>query len=870
MFTNSDSFYYSLTYDITNSAQRQSVNVKDKEGSPPWSRVDDRFFWNKYMIRDLLEGKNAMAKQWIIPIIQGFVQMEEIHIRLSKYLHEETPLSDLKVPENLLASSDSKFLLVLISRRSRYRGGMRYKRRGVDSDGNVANYVETEQLIYSGDNIMSFVQIRGSIPVFWSQQGYRYKPRPKLHKSDQENKLAFKAHFEEQFRIYNKEVIINLVDHTGQEKLIGDAYLRQVEMLNDRRIIYVSFDFHQQCQGRKFENVEILIEGIRNIINDLKWFWLTKDRMVIEQEGVARVNCMDSLDRTNLVQAAIARKILEQQSEFTRTGESNLSAMMKDSYRSANRYYLHHFRHAYRQAVIDLMHGVQRTKDLQALIGKEKPAKALLKKERRRLLKKEMETLIQACSSLLIPSSEEFLGGWLFVDCGPRLKDASIQDLDVMLLLSNHACYFAHIDQDSEVSHYRRISLEKIDKIVIGRQPITVSRSKAFYMRLHYTRAGKSDNYYTLKAAIQTQQDTSKETLRSIAETVQMAKKNATGVDLPVRVEHQHRFRIVEGLWALLVSCTHFLMAVINSIVKACQQGVLKNRKVNMSYRDLIEASSNIQGMPERLPASLSPDQVNPTSGLVESSESEVLYEADQEMVKDHVFSIYLPKDGIQVLQDSVSPSTLKSEAVSNEVWHFIPSSSSCSSPSSDGDDHFISSRSTSSSSFISDCDLTVMERLQMTRVRLNDAEFKNTRSNQPQHPLLLAGFSERDALPSVRGLGLHVSGKYSNNLQNQSMTCQAAEQSLPGETACSSCVYSPKVGKASQTKSPGKPARNRVPAFPKALPAQQSLLHGSRRVVSPKVQGNIQALPTRQQQVRRQSEEMEEPRESPGSSTMS
>ncbi|GCC47314.1 hypothetical protein chiPu_0031697, partial [Chiloscyllium punctatum] len=57
---------------------------------------------------------------------------------------------------------------------------MRYKRRGVDSDGNVANYVETEQVIYSGEDILSFVQIRGSIPVFWSQHGLRYKPRPKL------------------------------------------------------------------------------------------------------------------------------------------------------------------------------------------------------------------------------------------------------------------------------------------------------------------------------------------------------------------------------------------------------------------------------------------------------------------------------------------------------------------------------------------------------------------------------------------------------------------------------------------------------------------------------------------------------------------
>lgn len=61
--------------------------------------------------------------------------------------------------------------------------GMRYKRRGVDKNGNVANYVETEQLIHVHNHTLSFIQTRGSVPVFWSQVGYRYNPRPRLDKS---------------------------------------------------------------------------------------------------------------------------------------------------------------------------------------------------------------------------------------------------------------------------------------------------------------------------------------------------------------------------------------------------------------------------------------------------------------------------------------------------------------------------------------------------------------------------------------------------------------------------------------------------------------------------------------------------------------
>ena len=76
--------------------------------------------------------------------------------------------------------------LCLVSRRSRYRAGTRYFRRGVDREGHVANFVETEQVVLAdaadnnGDEAsiqLSFVQIRGSVPLFWAEiNTLRYKP----------------------------------------------------------------------------------------------------------------------------------------------------------------------------------------------------------------------------------------------------------------------------------------------------------------------------------------------------------------------------------------------------------------------------------------------------------------------------------------------------------------------------------------------------------------------------------------------------------------------------------------------------------------------------------------------------------------------
>ena len=71
-----------------------------------------------------------------------------------------------------LEEGNNRLDLILISRRSCRRGGTRYNARGIDDEGQVANFVETEQLTYiNRQRVLSFVQIRGSVPVFWEQTG---------------------------------------------------------------------------------------------------------------------------------------------------------------------------------------------------------------------------------------------------------------------------------------------------------------------------------------------------------------------------------------------------------------------------------------------------------------------------------------------------------------------------------------------------------------------------------------------------------------------------------------------------------------------------------------------------------------------------
>jgi hypothetical protein len=63
----------------------------------------------------------------------------------------------------------------------------------------------------------------------------------------------------------------------------------------------------------KFENVSILMESIRDIIKDMRYCWLDNEGIICEQRGVFRVNCIDCLDRTNIVMTAIARQVMDTQ-----------------------------------------------------------------------------------------------------------------------------------------------------------------------------------------------------------------------------------------------------------------------------------------------------------------------------------------------------------------------------------------------------------------------------------------------------------------------------------------------------------------------------------------------------------------------------
>lgn len=408
------------------------------------------------------------------------------------------------------------FLLTLISRRSIKRAGLRYLRRGVDDEGNVANSVETEQILSpstwdSKDKIFSFMQIRGSIPLFFSQSPYAFKPIPIQYGSETTNQMAFKKHFANILSRYGDVYCTSLVDKHANELKIGEAYEQHASQLNTqggvdgKKINFEWFDFHGVCKGMKFENVSILMNTIGPFMDEHKWTTQQDNQIVQSQTGVLRVNCMDCLDRTNVTQSASAGEILGKQlqelglsinlktdpktawfntlwadngdaisrqyagtaalkGDFTRTRKRNWSGALSDFSLTLNRYYNNIFGDYFLQTCISYYLGEG------GLTLFEEFENDMMTRDPSLNLSKVRESAIDTCTKIVLEDPEEdFFAGWT-LSC-PSTSDTlrALPFEECVLLLTDKALYFCRFDWNTEkVGSFERVDLDEIEGLQYG------------------------------------------------------------------------------------------------------------------------------------------------------------------------------------------------------------------------------------------------------------------------------------------------------------------------------------------------------------------------------------------------------------------
>uniref|UniRef100_A0A182STW7 Phosphatidylinositol-3-phosphatase SAC1 n=1 Tax=Anopheles maculatus TaxID=74869 RepID=A0A182STW7_9DIPT len=379
-------FYFSYGLDLSNTLQRTSNNAGGGDVRGYFMQSDKRFVWNVGLAKQF-----PNLPKYILPIIHGFVSIKDVTV------------------------NGHSLSWVLISRRSVRHAGTRLFCRGINSDGDVANFVETEQILITEDDCVSFVQTRGSIPLFWNQTpNLQYKPRPQLA-TRQDHMLACARHFDEQCRTYGAQCLINLIDHKGAEEVLEKAYEATVRALGYPLLTYVSFDFHKECKKMRYDRLSLLMSQIESQQELFGVFHTDPTGQVhSSQKGVFRTNCIDCLDRTNVVQSLIAKRSLEQtlktlgifkpgqkhidpdsqfeaifkevwadnadlisvqysgtgalKTDFTRTGKRTVQGMLRDGLNSLTRYVKNNFQDGFRQDSIKLFLGMYNVREDEGLV----------------------------------------------------------------------------------------------------------------------------------------------------------------------------------------------------------------------------------------------------------------------------------------------------------------------------------------------------------------------------------------------------------------------------------------------------------------------------------------------------------------------
>lgn len=288
---NSGTFYFSWspsgeTVDITLCAQRRT---KTRE-------TDNRFFWNRTLHLPFIQF-GTDASSWLQKVMCGSVEIRTVYV----------------------GARQGK--AVIISRLSSERTGTRFHVRGVNDEGHVANFVETEQAIYMEDSVAAYVQTRGSVPLFWEQTGVQVgQHKVKMSRGVEASAAAFDRHINMIKERYGHQTIVNLlgtsqVGSKESEGMLSNLYVQQLKASRHTDIEHIVFDYHQEIKVNT-KNINKLKEKLEKYFKAYSIFYMKGSEVLCEQQGTIRTNCLDCLDRTNCVQTYIGLQVLGKQLEM--------------------------------------------------------------------------------------------------------------------------------------------------------------------------------------------------------------------------------------------------------------------------------------------------------------------------------------------------------------------------------------------------------------------------------------------------------------------------------------------------------------------------------------------------------------------------
>ncbi|GAA6000451.1 hypothetical protein JCM5350_007692 [Sporobolomyces pararoseus] len=317
----SGNFYISKTFDLTKRVEDKiQDDLQRAQACQPRSRNDSvpttppcphhsgmpLYVWNKYLLQPLLDLRESLdpkLKAWFdsrsfaLPIVEGFYEQKRVTLE-----HGE------------------RVTLTVVSRHGRAREGTRFEKRGIDSNGDVAQFVESETILETDTKTVSFTQIRGSVPLYWSEKPSATSVELQVVEPIIRSLDPFLLHFRSLVGRFGHVHAFSLLhSHDTRrphpEQPLSDAYEQLSNLAQNELDLRDNFTQQQYSINRtNFADIpQAIAEVLSPLIDTVGVTTAAFDKetgklnLEKKQNGIFRVNCRDCCDRTTLGQWSIAR-----------------------------------------------------------------------------------------------------------------------------------------------------------------------------------------------------------------------------------------------------------------------------------------------------------------------------------------------------------------------------------------------------------------------------------------------------------------------------------------------------------------------------------------------------------------------------------
>ena len=335
-------------YDATRSCAR-AANAADQDerenARGPWFAADHAFAWNsrcgETFLSEMFVDANAVSREqkqqqeqaasaFLVPLVCGSWRSARVAVGAKD--DDQKKSSD--------AALNTFAVVSVVARVARARHGVRHHCRGADADGNVANFVETEQMCEVETKPLtacpaeatetetdwksffsSFVIARGSAPTRWAQPLRDARWRfPMLFLDDTDShrtpsELSARAHLASFARTYGgASTALDLLRRTpsSSESRLSASFAAAAAKAGTH-VKLVSFDLAREMATRGDREAIARLLRVTEKDAERHGFWFVTQKKKHAQTGAFRVNCKDCLDRTNVAQAALAFRALQAQ-----------------------------------------------------------------------------------------------------------------------------------------------------------------------------------------------------------------------------------------------------------------------------------------------------------------------------------------------------------------------------------------------------------------------------------------------------------------------------------------------------------------------------------------------------------------------------